>query len=902
MRWITALFVTGACAFAQESFRRIHALERPGVAHVEVRGRVVNDAGEPLRDVRLMLKSGNTRSLPLMETRTGADGRFTFRDVRATSGIGVLIDPPPRYAPGGAVIEAVSGTKVDIGDLKVERSRVLRVTVELLGPGRSEIAPADMRVFWKSDSTGVIPARREGEDFLMEHLPNEPGTLQMEIYKLNAEFFQPLAFRWSEKTIRLQLLADTARLQAGRHLRQAELQVLARAEEDFRPPRIPTLTGRVTTPDGEPLGGAVVQLDQTFRPSKSFQVVTGADGSFGLPFHAEHCQTPRVAFVGVHWKSGPSGADCDLERFVGEPLEIIVESALPLELTAQSETGPLDNVHYSWRDGGIFGAAQDAEWRILESSSTWTARWSVSTTATLRAETEGRIPVVTTLQLPGTNRKQSDPPTPERLEVAFHFESGGSYELTATDGSSPIPDAAVDIERIEDLASGRAAFLGTFRTDASGALNLRGPKEGRYLLYVYADGYEPQRVIWMPGRPATVILRRNDAVIRVTGLPEGGRARVKPAGGYLTLAAGLASGGRPVELRIPAGAYDVVLTGANGRPMSLARRTVASRDILELSTTELADQRPTVRVTFANPGQWGAGATRSTPAGAAAGWAMMSTLGGQLSLAEPAAEVVERTPTRVVLRMAGTGEFQVICGRRDLESQLSRTVRLEPGDDIEVAVPRLRSAFAGSMKTYDGGVGFSHHGWAGPRLMLRPAAEDGWAATVNLPRRTTGDAFEMRALPEGDYWLFQHLIGEPASYKRPDGQEIPYTRPVYVYGGIPVKLVADEMTQLADFAEFAGGELRLEILDAGGRPMEGSIRVRDRMAEAWAQVAGGGTTLANADHPIPPGPAARLVRGVATVPRIRKGYLEMTFVTDDGRVYEISRQVDPAEALRIRLD
>ena len=94
----------------------------------------------------------------------------------------------------------------------------------------------------------------------------------------------------------------------------------------------------------------------------------------------------------------------------------------------------------------------------------------------------------------------------------------------------------------------------------------------------------------------------------------------------------------------------------------------------------------------------------------------------------------------------------------------------------------------------------------------------GWDITVPMPARFEDDFFEL-ALPAGSYHLFQHLIGEPYAGKH-EGRATETYRPVYGYGGIPVRIRREEILRLPDFEESPLHPLEVEAVDHTGVPVK----------------------------------------------------------------------------------
>ena len=61
-------------------------------------------------------------------------------------------------------------------------------------------------------------------------------------------------------------------------------------------------------------------------------------------------------------------------------------------------------------------------------------------------------------------------------------------------------------------------------------MSLAGDPDALYVAYVYAPGYEPARVRWVPGTETRVELVPRDVEVRFEGLGGGERLRVNIAG------------------------------------------------------------------------------------------------------------------------------------------------------------------------------------------------------------------------------------------------------------------------------------------------------------------------------------------------------------------------------------
>ena len=179
-----------------------------------------------------------------------------------------------------------------------------------------------------------------------------------------------------------------------------------------------------------------------------------------------------------------------------------------------------------------------------------------------------------------------------------------------------------------------------------------------------------------------------------------------------------------------------------------------------------------------------------------------------------------------------------------------------------------------------------------------PTTPVDWSATEYLPQRDSLEGeqkhhFTLTGIPAGNYHLYQHLIGEPMTYTY-GGNTTTYTAPVAAWGGVPVQVKINAATVLKDFSEYALNDLPVRVTDADGHPVEhATLRIRDRMSESWRQVQENPAQLEQADHPIPDPAAARIVAGVATLPRIREGWLDLSVESDNGLTFSFTVPLSP---------
>ncbi len=139
------------------------------LADGRVRGRVVDEAGRPPKDVQLTIRpvGGNQGLFVDMEEATGAfdhgdvsAGRYTLQVIRG--GMTLLTSP---------VIEVPAGATVDAGTLSIEKPG--RIEVVLVGG----VAPEDFRPWLNRDGHGTVSFERDGSIFRSADLA--PGTWRL---------------------------------------------------------------------------------------------------------------------------------------------------------------------------------------------------------------------------------------------------------------------------------------------------------------------------------------------------------------------------------------------------------------------------------------------------------------------------------------------------------------------------------------------------------------------------------------------------------------------------------------------------------------------------------------------------------------------------------------------------
>ena len=160
-----------------------------------------------------------------------------------------------------------------------------------------------------------------------------------------------------------------------------------------------------------------------------------------------------------------------------------------------------------------------------------------------------------------------------------------------------------------------------------------------------------------------------------------------------------------------------------------------------------------------------------------------------------------------------------------------------------------------------------------------------------MPKRKKDGSFTLDQLPPGNYHVFYHLIGTIRHFGRSNLQ---LSDPTDAWGGVPLSLHAHQTTVLQDLAEPELGSLTVRVTDAAGKPVNGArLSILDRMKQ-WSQSF---RKRYAPMHDLPTSPTVVLEHGLATLPSIRAGRLELQIGFADGRVLSCCREVRPGTVL-----
>lgn len=878
---------------------RKSALNRPGLHHVTITGRFISPEGHPVPGVRVHVETGDPRSLPVEEAVSGADGRFRLSDVNTYTTAGLRWYPPDGWTGGAMVVSGSPLGSINIGAIQLEPSTVVRAVVELVGGPPFGTHPPTISVSLEGAARGQRVAADEVNGlYVLSNIPFRKGRWSVTLSTVNRieHYEAPASIEPGSRNrlLLLRLLRDKLKNEPFDKLSyegKIEVHEAMAPERSFE--REFRAQGRLLAPDGSPIHGAVAGMIRFLGIEKVVPAWAFSDreGKFDLRYRALECRNP-VFLIGSPspWYFGPADDKEPCEQTWAASRDVVIEDAVQLILKP-SGIDHSEVQAFWWRP--------PSGWQPFHSLQPWVAARPGENRLLVALVAEKWLPVVREVVLP-VRVKPNDQSAPAKVEVEFPFTRDVVRSLAVLEeDDSPFANSIIDLELISDLAADRRIPLGSFRTDGAGNLKLLGEPQQMVEAFVYAAHAAPARFIWNPGVATQARISSRRGTVMLGRIRPGSIARiqeVRPEGPARTLRV---TAGEGPHFNPPPGKYDIVVQDSPAAAPRLHHVHVKAGEIIWIDSR--ADRHPTLVVRFPDDG-WSASVSEAASSGMVYGWTIYSTIGGGYSARNVCAMLEKQTRREAVFRLLRTGKLHVELHRAGLNYSLWREIEAAPNETITLDAPQGGAVLRGSMRTYDGGKGYSHHGWAGPRMELIAVDPSAWSVTVHMPPREGEHGFLLTDLPPGSYFLHQHLIGVWKSFKGASGEEMRYTEALHAWGGIPIALTTGQTTVLKDFIEYPFQDMSVTVLYADGSPVnEGLVRVRDRMSDAWRQIAEGPTTLKYASHPIPYPPAVRIRNARAVLPSIRAGRLDFQIELDDGVVYAFSRDVDPTEGITVKL-
>ena len=925
--WCACLAVVGACAVDDSTdwVEPRTALDRPGVYRSGLNVRVIDDRGRPVEATVSVDGpwAGIGRDRRRATTTANEDGYAEIRDVSSTRSLYVSVEPPQRLRPITLPLEGVTNGIADLGVLRLQRNVVITGTVKRVGDGGSSTAV----------DKGSVSLYAVGDGERLGFANVRDGSFRLDDFDI-----EPMEIEFDDRVSRTPDLRARLPIDPERDRQHFDVFVdrsVLRIESRDVPPELASVVverrgrrGRESTPAEAPTHRIDLRfVDSEGEPITSAQVgvvgnprvpaaITDADGRVSMATVA----APERLYLAGHWGAAVHvGIESpkDRELAMMGPPDVVAdvtgrsEIAIPIQRRVEVEVSGIDPRELVYSVGWL-----GRQWRTVDQ--TLIERVFVDSTwqNLLRAEAPGRLP------------RFAAYPVPERLEFDFHEDK--QHVLVVVDEGGPIADATVDLVEVATQYLDRVAvndpeadiFLGSLTTGAGGRLARLGDPGALYVAYVYADGYEPARVLLQAGSETRVELVRRDVRVDFTGLSAGELLRVKVAGGdslvvlHRTVDASdivvsLAPGTYDATVESPEAVIDRGTTFVVGQEPRVVDTSLDRRPEVVLRLPDLPvvpEENRTDAEAAAPPlDRWTAWASRRTAAGRPF---RATTYFGEPIGGERPAEIDSRAePGEMAqtLRLSGSGRWLVYLAaeRRSVPHLYFVEVELAAGEKREIPMPPLDASLNGA---FERNLVAYHHGVAGPRMMMIRAAgaEAGWNVVNQLPREVilTGAVdvergifqgpadgpghhdFAMRDLPAGDYHLFHHL-GEDSAW-----------------GGIELSLRNGVATRVPRLGSAEAGPWTVEVVDSEGRLVRDQVlRIRDRMHEAWE--ASHSEPFRTGGYPadaLPLPPAARLNGEPVTFASIRPGWIELVLDDPTGPARHYRRKVVPGSTLTLVVD
>src|SRR5688572_1615572 len=578
---ITLLLIVIAVTMCAE---RRHALERPGLHHATIEGRVVDQRGVPIAGTLVQLAQSSVRSLPMSEAVAGSDGSFRFVDVSAQTGVELRLFPPSGWSGGTVSVPSASGRMVLLGDLRLEQALTIYLLIEETGKETAQGARPEVSAAFDAGPVRRRVASRQAQGMLvLDGVPKVKGRLEVtrrqgrewEMYRSDLDLSTE-----GGDFISVQLQRDSmAKTEYGR---LEGRMTVTRVSGPPQPLSAAIFSeGRLLWPDGSPAAGVIVSRhDPSSGESGSFGR-TAEDGRFRLRADSP-CARPGVRHLHniYPWPTPDSTTAC-------APAEATISAATRLSLQTTGMPSVLTAAASWW--------SEDRGWQPIRSLEGWTVYANYPAQVTVKMEAPGYVPVVRPISYVRVDERKGEN-YPDRVTQIFPFDGQSTRTVEVSGDGRPLSSATVDIESIQELNRNRRLPLGTYRTDARGRLTLLGEANALIEAFVYAEGFEPQRVIWRDGRPVSLDLRRKSAVLVVAGLRRGETVRSAPAEVVAVDNEVSSDGGDEIRLPMAPGDHEVTILDDRGRVKLTQRVKLSAGESVTLHPDR--DDRPRVRVLF----------------------------------------------------------------------------------------------------------------------------------------------------------------------------------------------------------------------------------------------------------------------------------------------------------------
>ena len=872
------IFLVGVTTLAQTKEPPKTALERRGLYHTTIEGRFLSPDGTPVPGVHVQLSAGSVRDLPVGDAITGPDGRFLMRDVNSSYMPDLRWYPQEQWLRGGIPIAGESGSNVNVGTIQLQPDTVVRVVVEIIGgPPRDkgELAPS-VTLQGRLESDPRVSYQSSGAYRVLRQITFDEGTWKVTFYsKGRLEHYEaPVRLERGrrDQLFRLKLLRDTLKVvdrYSASGTLQVELETLPSSiEREFR------ARGRVLASDGSPLSGAIVSIHSfPWTETMPQWTVSTEDGGFDLKYQALSCGEPIITYGGNYARRASLDSHEECESRWSRPQDVVI--AETTHLAVQVEGVDVASVRASWWHGSL-GWTAFSSLRPLISSENYPP-------LLVKVDAPGLLPLVLARELQSPAKKLT-----AEVPLRFRYDTSTQRLLAVRANGQPLSNAIVDVEKVSDLTKNSRIQLASYRTSEIGELRLAGGADQVVEVFVYAEGYEPRRAVWIPGVPLTLDLTPRNATISF-GQPAAVLVRIRPvANPAAVMTANLTT---TTQMLLAPGEYDITTYTDRGSVLGYQRVTLRAADVKTIDPQ--VDERPRLTLRFPSTG-WQSNVSESTPRGAAVNWMAMIAVVGTMQLRDTPATRTESSPTEQVYLLSRGGRMEVQA-RREGSPILWREISVAPRESLVVDIPGEQATLE-APSNFEPGEGHVH-GIAGPRMQLIADNPAGWSVTEFIPRKERG-VFKIAGIPPGDYHLYHHLFNAKVT-EQFDGKSYTYNRPVPAWGGVAVHLTAGKTTRIEPLNSKLG-ELSVLVTDASGSPVSNAtFRIRDRMSDSWRQVEENPAQVEQAGFPIPYPTAVRVVDGKAKLLQIRSGWLEFVVETDAGPSYAYRVPVGLGQELRV---
>src|SRR5208283_3751858 len=465
-----------------------------------------------------------------------------------------------------------------------------------------------------------------------------------------------------------------------------------------------TIEGTVRTADGSPVDGAEVVVQSSvgrigYGPVQT--VITDAAGRYRADVP---CGTTSTVQVAGDEKPSPG---TDLQTGVALSVEAVVDGPEPTAAT-----------HARVRWSGPQG------WRTLGRGRTWIAPFAAApgTAVQFVAELPGYFPIF--------SRVEISEPSPAPVVERFHFERGPMRTLEVRAEGKPLPGAAVEIVRIGDPSEMEPVLPVSYRTGSDGNLRLTGEAEGHYGVLVYALGYRVGRALWRAGAPLRIDVTPESAVLEITGVPRGQKARVWSDGADQALAA-LVMERSPATVTVGPAKYQLLAFNDDGRVTGVAQANAIGGQTARVSLGE--SRGAEIRVTVPDP-------DHAWDVIAAPEWS-----------GSPG-DIVQAKTDRgaAVLRVRVGGRYRLRVTRTNADLWLEREIEVPEAGTTALSIPPLTALLRGLHP----GSG-ARNSWP---LILEAVEPDGWNLALRPVEPGQDQQDLLEGLPPGRYYAWRPAL------------------------------------------------------------------------------------------------------------------------------------------------